>query len=279
MIALTSYINLDDCEWRMQNKYVGDVGDFGKYGLLRRITGQTPLMHPDIRLGVHWYLTPDDRGPDGRHIGYLEDRSEFRTCDEPLYESLTALVFQRKARLVSAVETSGLLPQGTNYYSQCLTYDDLPWKGPKTAEERLERRTIWMNEAVEVLGDNEVVFLDPDNGIEIDLNKKHRAKAPKYTFADEIAPFIRKGKTVIFYQHLGMPIGGIDAYLQKSLEQLHENVDLGLTQRPCCCIFKRWGNRAFMILPAGEIGSTVIERSSLMIADEHWSKHFRGIGI
>jgi hypothetical protein len=130
-----------------------------------------------------------------------------------------------------------------------------------------------------VLGAAELIFLDPDNGIEIDANKKHRAKAPKHTFADEMAPFIREGKTVIFYQHLGMPVGGIDAYLQESLEQLHENADWCLTQRPCCCIFKRWGNRSFMILPAGEIGSLVVERASSMIADEHWSKHFRGIGF
>ena len=263
----------------MQNKYVGDVGDFGKYGLLRRITGQTTLMQPDIRLGVHWYLTPDDQGPDGRHIDYLENRSTFRICDELLYESLRELVVQKRARSVSAIETSGLLPLVTSYYSQCLTYDDLPWKGPKTAEERRERRTSWMKEAVEGLCGAEVIFFDPDNGIEMDVNKKHCALAPKYTFEDEIALFLIKSKTVIVYQHLGRPKGGIDAYLRKSLEQLHEKVAWSLTQRPCSCIFKCWGNRAFIILPAGKMGGVVIERASSMMADEHWSKHFRGIGF
>ena len=38
----------------MQNRYVGDVGDFGKYALLRRI-GKAGLS-----LGVNWYLTPDE---------------------------------------------------------------------------------------------------------------------------------------------------------------------------------------------------------------------------
>ena len=38
----------------MQNQYVGDIGDFGKYGLLRAISGDP------LRLGVVWYLFPDE---------------------------------------------------------------------------------------------------------------------------------------------------------------------------------------------------------------------------
>lgn len=38
----------------MKNQYFGDVGDFGKYGLL------TALASNEIKLGVNWYLTQDD---------------------------------------------------------------------------------------------------------------------------------------------------------------------------------------------------------------------------
>ena len=35
----------------MQNQFVGDIGDFGKYGLLRWLTGTTdPYMDQKIRL-------------------------------------------------------------------------------------------------------------------------------------------------------------------------------------------------------------------------------------
>ena len=37
----------------MQNRYVGDIGDFGKYGLLR-------ALYHGRQLGVAWYLCPDD---------------------------------------------------------------------------------------------------------------------------------------------------------------------------------------------------------------------------
>ena len=46
----------------MQNKYMGDAGDFGKYGLVRWITGVTLTSTPSLNLGIHWYLTPDGTG-------------------------------------------------------------------------------------------------------------------------------------------------------------------------------------------------------------------------
>ena len=45
----------------MQDQYVGDIGDFGKYGLLRHLTGMRGDAAPEdaLRLGVVWYLFPD----------------------------------------------------------------------------------------------------------------------------------------------------------------------------------------------------------------------------
>ena len=39
----------------MQNRYTGDIGDFGKLGLLRQ------LRQTGLSIGVNWYLTPDER--------------------------------------------------------------------------------------------------------------------------------------------------------------------------------------------------------------------------
>jgi hypothetical protein len=51
----------------MQNRYVGDVGDFAKYGLLRQLT-----MDDQLHLGVIWYLFDDEtHNSDGRHVTYL----------------------------------------------------------------------------------------------------------------------------------------------------------------------------------------------------------------
>ena len=51
----------------MQNRYVGDVADFAKHGLLRFLSGATDTERPEpkLRLGLVWYLYHDERhGPD-----------------------------------------------------------------------------------------------------------------------------------------------------------------------------------------------------------------------
>ncbi len=36
----------------MQNRYVGDLGDFGKFGLLRGLFGCEIDGHPSLKLGI-----------------------------------------------------------------------------------------------------------------------------------------------------------------------------------------------------------------------------------
>ena len=81
----------------MQNQYVGDIGDFGKYGLLRALAGDP------LRLGVIWHLFPDEppKEPgkgDGKFIDYLCNPkprdSKLRDCDSYLYDELLKIVIQ-----------------------------------------------------------------------------------------------------------------------------------------------------------------------------------------
>jgi hypothetical protein len=39
----------------MKNQYVGDIGDYGKYSLLRFLS-----LH-GIQIGINWYLTENDQ--------------------------------------------------------------------------------------------------------------------------------------------------------------------------------------------------------------------------
>ena len=69
----------------MQNRYVGDVGDFAKYGLLRAIQGRK-------QLGVAWYLRPNEGpGGEGGHVEYLSRPEESNELDpDAAGASLTA---------------------------------------------------------------------------------------------------------------------------------------------------------------------------------------------
>ena len=85
----------------MQDRYVGDIGDFVKYGLLRAICGAKSL-------GVAWYLHPN-AGPvgDGRHTAYLRDPDEWRHLDADLFDALRKLIPDRRS--VANIQQSGIL--------------------------------------------------------------------------------------------------------------------------------------------------------------------------
>ena len=72
----------------MQNRYFGDVGDFGKYGLLRKINNK------GLKLGVNWYLVKDEgHNDDGKHITYLQ-KSDYALCDLKLFEKLNFGIYE-----------------------------------------------------------------------------------------------------------------------------------------------------------------------------------------
>jgi len=98
----------------LENRYVGDVGDFGKYGLLKALC--LPSKVPggcNLSLGVVWYLVPDE-SKDGKLTGYLKDSPKnlglYRSCDPGLYDSLRDIVCGDR-RNVSAIRQEGVLPR------------------------------------------------------------------------------------------------------------------------------------------------------------------------
>ena len=61
----------------MQDQYVGDIGDFVKYGLLRAIS-------EGKLLGIAWYHCADPSSTkkgDGCHIDYLKQDKKWRHLD------------------------------------------------------------------------------------------------------------------------------------------------------------------------------------------------------
>lgn len=71
----------------MKNQYFGDIGDYGKYGLLKF------LAQHDVKIAVNWYLTKDEenKSGDGKFAEYLEKDEEYSKYDKDLYGTLTLL--------------------------------------------------------------------------------------------------------------------------------------------------------------------------------------------
>lgn len=165
----------------MQNRYAGDVGDFGKLGLLRQITSS------QLSIGVNWYLAPDEsHNADGKHLGYITDM-RYNGCDDSLRNSLKEIV--NGQRSVSALETMDLVPNAI-YYHEVLY-----------SPSRTFSRRDWHIKALEVLSSADIVFLDPDNGMLVKSVSTGSAKSNKYVFTNEIADYFTAGKSVIIYNH------------------------------------------------------------------------------
>ena len=176
--------------------YVADIGDYGKYGLLRA------MMPSFCNLGIVWYLVPDENHlNDGKHIDYLS-KLKYIDCDRELFSALKDIISSGK-RNISEIEMSNILPENTIYYSDYLSYDGINANSPSGRKGRLDIREGWLRNALKAVSDCDAIFLDPDNGLETPSVSKHSAKAPKYVYYDEIEGFLSVANTLIIYHHLG----------------------------------------------------------------------------
>ena len=165
----------------MKNQYVGDVGDYGKYALLRFFLGK------GIRLGVNWYLTPDIKGnKDGHKRDYL-NKSVYKEIDPGFLELMNGLQ-DKSDRKVSRVKEFGIL-DGAVFYDEVLdTSAGNKWN-------KVMVRKNWHRAAQKALEECQLIFADPDNGLSPDLDDK-------FILPDEIEDyFISGGHDIVYYHH------------------------------------------------------------------------------
>jgi len=163
----------------VKNQYFGDVKDYLKYGLLRCIGAS------GLELGICWLLTRDDGGNNGQNRKYLED-ARYRVHDPELYDFLQATTQKPSGRMVSNLETSGLLP--ARYFSEVIPESDVA-------------RTTAFERAGEVLGGSHLLFFDPDNGIEVRSVEYGGRGSSRYVFWRELEAAWEAGTSLLIYQH------------------------------------------------------------------------------
>ena len=252
----------------MQDRYTGDVGDFGKYGLLRWLRGYDA---DPLRLGVVWYRTDSrivaaDPANDGKHVSYLLPRREpsFRPCDPPLYDGLREIV-NRRDRRAQAVAQSGLLGPDTQFHD-----DYVPGPAAGTFREaRAIPRRRWADDALRAMQGCDLVFLDPDNGLEAPSVPITTAKAPKYAYLDEIGGLFRRGQSVVIYHHLGRHGSHAEqvARWREQLERRLEPTDIFALR------YRRGTARAFFVLAAANRAPVLRERATALLGSA-WGEHF-----
>ena len=187
----------------MQNKYVGDVGDFGKFQLFRYLFEREESPFCGKALAQIWFMH-DGKGEhngDGCYTDYFE---RMGGTDAYLEHSLMQLLMEEK-REVTELERLKLLRNARFFY------DPVP--------RNLEDRYLWLNRALTFSLHTPVVAVAPDNGLALrcvraekrfellDLENHFRQKvyAHKYIFIDEVDYFYKLPhlEMMVLYQHLG----------------------------------------------------------------------------
>ncbi|MGN8895597.1 hypothetical protein [Flavonifractor sp. HCP28S3_F3] len=171
----------------MQDRYAGDIGDFGKFGLLKA------LLAEGFSLGVNWYKAePPESERDKETGGFLHKdgkhpiHPEYFVCDEPLASALQK-ISESDARSIAQLEQAALLdPNKTLYYHEVIS---------------VAGRSQWHKDALQALESCELVFLDPDTGLNVKSCGKGKAESVKYVWDHELADYLCRGQSVVFYQH------------------------------------------------------------------------------
>lgn len=238
----------------MQNRYTGDIGDFSKLGLLRA------LQSAGFSIGLNWYLTPDEtHNSDGRHVNYLR-QDEYRACDPDLWLSLKAIV-DGERREVRYMEKDDILK--VTFFFDCLDFRE------KKKAERIARRAEWFAKSLDAMDGNDIVCVDPDNGLVVP-SAKGGPKENKYVLPEELARYYAQGSTVIYYQHKARRK---DPFYIDQLKALLRREDLpgasGMALK-----FEKVSQRYYMFIIQPKHREAVEKAVRDMLSTD-WGKHFR----
>ena len=170
----------------MKNQYVGDIGDYGKYSLLRAFTDA------GVKVGINWYLTENDGSNDGKFTDYLK-KDDLRRYNPTVFDTLKTIAFNNN-KSVSDIEKSGLL-HGAVYYSEVLSSKAKP-------SEREDKRKQWFENSLDIFKDTELIFMDPDNGL-LENYDASKQGAEKYVLQNEVEAYYKDGHNVVYYCHKG----------------------------------------------------------------------------
>ena len=189
----------------MQNRYVGDIGDYVKLAILRALSG-------NHRLGIAWWLYPDEaHNGDGRHITYLDKPAQWRDFDPELFHILLKIVRDNK-RSIAALEKA--LPPNTLFAGEEIPVTNV------TAHLRPQARRSWLSRVQSTLKEADLVFLDPDNGLAPKSFAPGQRTSGKSVLFSELVELTQPGRCLIVYHHQTRMAGGHIAEINYWAERL-----------------------------------------------------------
>jgi hypothetical protein len=190
----------------LQNRYVGDIGDFAKYSLLNALSEEK-------RLGVAWYLYPnEEHNEDGKHTSYLDHPEIWRERSPDVFDGLNRLVQRGRRNVDEVVQRKIIAPIAVA--DECLRF---PSRGLK---ERSNWRKRWFERVQKKLENCDMIFIDPDNGLCQNERFSHGTPKNWKRLPLNEAMCLAQGRMAIIYHHNSRFKGGHAAEIIFWAEQL-----------------------------------------------------------
>ena len=248
----------------VRHNFVNDIGDYAKYALLRALCENGPV---DVRLGVIWYLTQHAaHNGDGRKRAHLSDGG-WQELDPELLGAMRQIEgrLRRQDDLnLSLIEASEILPAKTAYFSEPVPHAE------GSAQQRIADRAVWFERARKAVEDCNLIFLDPDNGLEVRSAPVTSPQAGKYASLLEITTLLESGAAVVLYQH------GDRTPWPTQREHICTQISSGTAQPLTIRTlrFGAYGVRAFFCISPSPLWDEVVQRglSLLLRRTDGWEK-------
>lgn len=229
----------------MKHQYFGDINDYTKYGLLRC------FADAGLRIGVCWMLTPNDGRPDGRKVQYLANSRQWRQYDPILFDILVSAV--KRSRNLRYIENPQILPNT----SFCKGF----------VPESTELRNKWFLRSLKKLDDVDLLFFDPDNGIEVASVPFGKRNSIKYLYWAEIDKAWEHSVSLIVFQHF--PRQNREEYARKRAAQFSSRL-------PGATVVSFLTSNVLYLL-AYRKGAGIRFKIALAHVEQRWSKQLKRI--
>jgi hypothetical protein len=195
-------------------------------------------------------LTDDDVSNDGNLVRYLDQPSNCEQLDHELFHKLRHLVHTFRDRTIARIQQEGVLPR-TQFIE-----DLIP--------DQLSGRQDMFQSGMERLTSCQLVFFDPDNGLEVKTKPKGRKNSNKFLYLDEVKQAFDAGHSLLVYQHF--PRIERTTYIASRVTQLRaatrcENIVSFSTGYVCFFLLLQPSHRSDLI-------------RGIETVKERWSKHF-----
>lgn len=132
-------------------------------------------------------LTSDDGRRDGTNVSYLNNPKKWRQFDPQLFDSLHRAMMEDAHRCIFRAIELDIIP-GATFYTDVL-------------KRSIAERGLYFERCLQMMRDRDVIFFDPDNGLEVASTPIGKPGSTKFLYLNELESAYERGHSVLLYQH------------------------------------------------------------------------------